>query len=108
MIQWRSKGPRGHCHKKGEKEENKKKKLVIFMQQMQYNAPIRMHVFQNFYGGDTPGPPFGAVSQNRAPLLQNPGCAFAVIRHEQWIDPIDIRATVLISPYSCMPVISTT
>ena len=46
---------------------------MIFMQQMQYDAPNRMHVFQNFSWRDTSGPPFGAVIQNRAPSLQNPG-----------------------------------
>ena len=29
---------------------------MICMQHVQYNAPNRMHVFQNFSGGDTPDP----------------------------------------------------
>ena len=33
-----------------------------------------MHVFQKFSGDYTPGPPFGAVIQNRVSPLQNPGC----------------------------------
>ena len=33
---------------------------MIFMQQMQYNAPSRMNVFPKFSGGD-PRTPFGAV-----------------------------------------------
>ena len=36
------------------------------MQQMQYNAPNRMYVFQNFRVSH-PKNPFGAVTQNRAP-----------------------------------------
>ena len=49
-------------------------KLMIFMQQMQYNAPNRKYVFRKFSGGETHGPPFGAGTQNRAPPLQNRGC----------------------------------
>ena len=41
---------------------------MFFMQQMQYNAPNCIYVFQNFSGDDTPGPPFDAGTQNRAPL----------------------------------------
>ena len=41
---------------------------MIFMQQMQYNAPNRMHVF-NIFRGETPEPPFGAVTQNWAPSI---------------------------------------
>ena len=37
------------------------------MQQMQYNAPNHMYVFQNFSGGEIPGAPFSAGTQNRAP-----------------------------------------
>ena len=36
------------------------------MQQMQYNVPNRMYDFKHFSGDDTPGPPFGAGTQNRA------------------------------------------
>ena len=36
-----------------------------------------MYVFQNV-SGVTPPNPFGAVTQNRAPPLQNPGCVPAV------------------------------
>ena len=32
------------------------------MQQMQYNAPNRMYLFQTFYEGDIPGPPFDDVT----------------------------------------------
>ena len=35
------------------------------MQQMQYDAPNRMYVFQNFSGGDIS--PFGAGTQNLVP-----------------------------------------
>ena len=38
---------------------------MIYMQQMQFNAPNVMHVFQNLSGGNTPGPPFHAVTLNR-------------------------------------------
>ena len=44
------------------------------MQQIQYNTENRMHVLQNFSGGETPGSPFGAGTQNQA-RLQNLGCA---------------------------------
>ena len=36
---------------------------IVFMQQMRYNAPDRLYVFQKFSG-----PPFGAVTPDRAPL----------------------------------------
>ena len=49
--------------------------MIFCVQQMQYNAPNRMYVCQNVSEGDTPGPPFGGVTQNMAPPLQNPGCA---------------------------------
>ena len=62
-------GPGGPSRKKGNIEK-KTKKLMIFMLQMQYNAPNRMHVFQNFSGTGTRGPPFGAVTQNRVPSPQ--------------------------------------
>ena len=39
---------------------------MVFKQQMQYNAPNRMYVFQNF-SGDGNQTPFGAVTQNRVP-----------------------------------------
>ena len=42
---------------------------MIFMEEMQYNTANRMYVFQNFSGGDTFGPSFGAVTQNRPPPL---------------------------------------
>ena len=45
------------------------------MQQLQYNAPNLMYVFQNLSEGATPEPPFGTGTQNRAPPLQNPRCA---------------------------------
>ena len=32
------------------------------MQQMQYNAPNRTCDFQKFSGGESPEPPFGAIS----------------------------------------------
>ena len=48
---------------------------MIFMQLMPYNAPNHMYVFKKFSGGDTPGPPFDNVTQNRPPSLQNPGCS---------------------------------
>ena len=41
-------------------------KLMIFMQKMQYRAPIRMNVLKKFSGGYTPGPTFGAGIRNRA------------------------------------------
>ena len=41
---------------------------MIFMQQMQYNAPNRMYVLQNFSGSYIPGPPFAAVTLNRSPF----------------------------------------
>ena len=38
-----------------------------------------MYVFQNFSGGDTPGPTVRAMTQNRAPFPpKNPDCALAV------------------------------
>ena len=45
---------------------------MIFMQQMQYNAPNRRNVFEFFSEGDTPGSNFGALTQKLVPLLQNP------------------------------------
>ena len=35
---------------------------------MQYNAPNRTYVFQIFFRGGTPGPPFGTVTPNRVTL----------------------------------------
>ena len=49
-------------------EKRKIKKLIIYMQQLQYNAPSLVHVFQQFSAADTPGPLFDAVIQNWAPF----------------------------------------
>ena len=48
------------------------------MQQMQYNALNHMHVFHNYSVGDIPGHPFGGVTQNQTPSLQNHDCVPAV------------------------------
>ena len=42
---------------------------------MQYSTLIACTFFKICSMGDTPEPPFGAVTQNQAPSLQNPGCA---------------------------------
>ena len=39
---------------------------IIFMQQLQYDAPNLMYVFQNLSRGDTPNPP-GIETQNQPP-----------------------------------------
>ena len=56
---------------------------MIFMPQMQHNAPNSMHVFQHFSGGDTRGLPFGEGNQNRAPPLQNLGYAPEACQYHQ-------------------------
>ena len=38
------------------KRQKEKRQLMIFMQQMQYNAPNRMYVFQNFLAVTLPDP----------------------------------------------------
>ena len=45
------------------------------MQQLQYNAPNRMHVFKTIFGGDTPDPLLVLWFRIWPPSLQNPGCA---------------------------------
>ena len=53
---------------RNKKKEKKEKEKMSSMQQMQYNAPNRMYVFQNVSGRGTPEPPFRAVTQNLAPF----------------------------------------
>ena len=48
---------------------------MIVMQQMQYNASNRMCVFQQFSGGDTPGPLMVLRPTIGPTPIQNPGCA---------------------------------
>ena len=50
---------------------------MIFVQQMQYNAPNRMYVFQKCSGGggDNPKPPFGAGRK-----IELPPCQILVVR----------------------------
>ena len=60
-------------------------KLMIFMLQMQYNAPHFMYVFHNFFGGDTPDPLLVLGPRIGPPSLQNSGCAPAIRRLIQTI-----------------------
>ena len=47
---------------------------MIFLQQLQYNAPNIIYVFKNLSGSDASKPSFGIETQNLAPPLPNPGC----------------------------------
>ena len=50
-------------------------KLMIFMQQMQYNAPNRCTFFKNFPKVTPTNPLFLLKPKIGSPPLQNPGCA---------------------------------
>ena len=41
---------------------------MICMRQLQYNAPNLVYIFQKLSRDDTPKPPLGTGTQNRAPF----------------------------------------